>query len=67
MPISAPSRPKIPIYVGRDAEGDITNHMVMAKTKLEEKHLAEDQNSPKKKNWLDIHLSLLRKTTTKNQ
>ena len=50
MPISAPSRPKIPIYVVRDAEGDITNHMEMAKTKLVEKHFAEGQKSPKKKN-----------------
>ena len=27
--------PKIPIYVDRDADGEITNHMVMAKTKTE--------------------------------
>ena len=50
MPISAPTRPKIPIYVGRDADGEITNHMVMAKTKAEEKQLTENQKSPKKKN-----------------
>ena len=36
----------------RDAEGDISNHMVMAKTKLEEKHLAEYQKSPEKKNFV---------------
>ena len=50
MPISAPTRPKIPIYVGRDADGEITNHMVMAKTKAEEKQLTENQKPPKKKN-----------------
>ena len=47
---SATNRPKIPIYVGRDADGDITNHIVMARTKTEDKHLAEGPKSPKKKN-----------------
>ena len=47
---SAPNRPKIPLYVGRDANGDITNHIVMARTKTEEKHLPERPKSPKKKN-----------------
>ena len=65
MPISAPSRPKIPIYVGRDAEGDITNHMVVAKTKLEEKHLAEDQNSPKKKNLVRYPFKFVEKNYNK--
>ena len=50
MPFSAPTRPKIPIYVGRDAGGEITNHMVMARTKSEEKQLTERQKSLKKKN-----------------
>ena len=50
MTISAPSRPKIPIYVGRDADGKITNHIIMAKTKTEERHQNEAQKSPKKKN-----------------
>ena len=36
LSISAPNRPKIPIYVRRDADGEITNHMVMARTKTEE-------------------------------
>ena len=47
---SGPTRPKIPINVGRDAEGVITNHMVMAKTKAEEKQHTENQKSPMKKN-----------------
>ena len=46
---SAPNRPKIPIYVGRDTDGDITNHIIMAKTKTEERHLNEEPKSPKKK------------------
>ena len=50
LTVSAPNRQKIPIYVGRDADGDITNHILMARTKTEEKHLAERPKSPKKKN-----------------
>ena len=34
MTISAPSRPKIPIYVGRDADGEITNDIIMQKQRL---------------------------------
>ena len=49
MTISAPDRPKFPIYVGRDAEGEITNHFIMAKTKNEEKQSGESTKSPKKK------------------
>ena len=48
--ISAPNKPKIPFYVGWDADGEITNHIVMARTKTEERQLNEDQKSPKKKN-----------------
>ena len=48
--ISAPVRPKIPIYVGRHGEGEITNHIVMARNKTEEKNLAEGPKSPKKNN-----------------
>ena len=49
LTISAPNRPKIPIYVGRDADGEITNHMVMARTKTEERQLAAETKSPKKR------------------
>ena len=41
MTISAPDRPKIPFYVGRDADGEITNNIIMAKTKNEEKQPGE--------------------------
>ena len=37
MNIFAPSRPKIPILVGRDADGEITNHIIMARNKTEER------------------------------
>ena len=49
LSISAPNRPKIPIYVGRDADGEITNHMVIARTKTEEPQLAAETKSPKKR------------------
>ena len=47
--ISAPSRPKIPIYVGRDADREITNHIIRARNKTEERQLNEGPKSPKKK------------------
>ena len=50
LSVSATNRPKIPIYEGRDADGDITNHIAMARTKTEEKHLADGPKSPKKEN-----------------
>ena len=67
LSISAPNRPKIPIYVGRDADGEITNHMVMARTKTAERQLAAETKSPRKKEArLDIHLNSLEKDTTEN-
>ena len=65
MPISAQTRPKIPIYVGRDADGEITNHMVMAKTKAEEKQLTENQKSPKKKNSVSYPFKFVEKNYNK--
>ena len=47
--ISAPNEAKIPIYVGRDADGEITSHIIMAKTEAEEKQANEGPKSPKKK------------------
>ena len=49
LSISAPNRPKIPIYVGRDADGENTNHMVMARTKTKERQLAAETKSPPQK------------------
>ena len=65
MPISAPSRPKIPISVGRDAEEDMTNHIVMAKTKSEEKHLNDNQKFPKKKNLVRYQFTFVEKNHIK--
>ena len=50
LSVLAPKRPKIPIYVGRDADGEITNHIVMARTKAGEKQTVEGTKSSKKKN-----------------
>ena len=46
VPISAVNKPKIPIYMGRDANREITNHMVMARTKTEAKQLSDSPKSP---------------------
>ena len=48
MSISANHRPKIPIYVTRNGDEEVSNHIVMARTKAEEK--AQAEKSPKKKN-----------------
>ena len=37
LSVSAEKKPKIPIYVSRNEEGDMTNYLEMAKTKTEEK------------------------------
>ena len=46
LSVSAERKPKIPSYVSRDEEGDVTKYLVMAKTKAEE--TAVDKQ-PKKK------------------
>ena len=47
LSVSAEKKPKIPVCVSRDEEGDVTNYLVMAKTKAEEKAL---DKQPKKTN-----------------
>ena len=47
LPVSANNRPKVPIYVTRNRDGEVSNHNVMARTKTEEK--AQTEKSPKKK------------------
>ena len=37
LSFSAEKKPKIPIYVPRNEDGDVTNYLEMAKTKTEEK------------------------------
>ena len=58
LSVSAPNRPKISIYVGREADGEITNHMVMARTKTEERQLASESKSPKKRSSVRYRKSL---------
>ena len=65
LSVSAPNRPKIPIYVGRDADGDITNHMFMARTKPEGKHLAEGPKSSKMKNLVRYPFYFVEKNHSK--
>ena len=61
LSISAPNCPKIPVYVGRDADGEITNHMVIARTKTEERQLAAETESPKKRNSVRYSFEFLEK------
>ena len=63
--ISAPNKPKIPIYVGRDADGEITNHIIMAKTKAEEKQANEGPKSPKKKSSVRYPFQFVEKKSQK--
>ena len=63
--VSDPDRPKIPIYVGRDAKDEIINHIVMAKTKNEEKQMGENIKSPKKKNSVRYPFSFVEKNYNK--
>ena len=41
LPVLANTRPKIPIYVTRNGKGEVSNHLIMAPTKTEERTLAE--------------------------
>ena len=65
MSISANHRPKIPIYITRNGDGEVSNHIVMARTKAEEK--AQDEKSPKKENSVSNYpFQFFEKTITKN-
>ena len=63
--VSAPERPKIPIYLGLYAEGEITNHIIMAKTKNEEKQTSKNIKSPKKKNSVRYPFPFVEKNCNK--
>ena len=65
LSVLAPTRPKILIYVGRDADGEITNHIVMARTKAEEKQIAEGVKSRKKKNSVSYPFQFVEKNDNK--
>ena len=65
LPVLASDRPKINIYITRNGDGEVSNHIVKARTKSEEKALAE--KSPKKKNSVGIYpFHSLKRTITKN-
>ena len=65
MTVSAPDISKIPKYVGRDAEGEIINHIIMAKTKNEEKQTGENTKSPTKKISVRYPFSFVEKNYNK--
>ena len=51
--------------MGRNADGDITNHIVMARTKTEEKHLTDGPKSPKKRNSVRYPFQFVEKNYNK--
>ena len=53
LPVLANERQKIPVYITRNGDGEVSNHIVMAWTKTEEKALTE--KFPKKKNSVGIY------------
>ena len=61
---STPNKLKIPYCKVRDADGEITNHMVISMTKTEEKQMNESPNSPRKTSVKDQFKSV-EKTITK--
>ena len=64
LSVSAERKPKIPIYASRDEEGDVTNYLVMAKTKAEEK--AVDKQPKKKHSVSEYPFKFVEKTTIEN-
>ena len=46
IPVLANNRPKIPIYVARNGDGEVSKHIIVARTKSEEK--AQTEKLPKK-------------------
>ena len=64
--ISAPNKPKNPIYVGCEADGEITNQMVRARTKTEEKQANESPKSQKKNNSVSYPFKFVEKNHRKN-
>ena len=65
LSVLAPTRPKIPIDAGRDADGEITNQVAMARTKAEEKQTADGVKSPKKKNSVSYPFQFVEKNHNK--
>ena len=65
LSISAPTRPKVLIYAGRDADGEITDNIVMARTKAEEKQAIEGVKSPKKKSSVSYPFKTVEKNHNK--
>ena len=62
--ISAKNKPKLPIFVGRGAYGEKTNHIIFVRTKTEVKQINDGPKSPK--NNSDRYLSNLQKKIITN-
>ena len=45
LSVLKPNRPKMLLFVGRDADGETFNHMIMPRTKSEKKQLASEAKS----------------------
>ena len=51
LPVLASDKPKIPICITRNGDGEVSNHIVMARTKNEEKALAANISEEEKFGW----------------
>ena len=51
--VSANNRPKISMYISRNGKREVSNHIIMARTKAVERAMTE--KSPKKKNLVNIY------------
>ena len=60
--VSAEKKPKFPIYVTRDEEGNFSNHSVIAKTKTEEKAAEKIPKRERNLRLVSIPLKMLEKT-----
>ena len=61
--ISVQHKPKVPIFRGRDADGEMTNHMVMARTNVEDRQ--NEGSESKLNNFSLIFFSVCRKEHNK--
>ena len=64
LPVLANNRPKIPIYVARNGDGEVSNHIVLARTKSEEK--AQTKKSRRKIRLVNTLFNSSKRTTIKN-
>ena len=61
LPVLANNRPKIPIYVTRNGEGEVSDHIIMARTRTENAITENRQRKKKKIRLVDILFNSLKK------